>query len=108
MLKLQNNSFSFGKIINLQLDPRQLGYLYLHECEGVDEVLIQYIQKKRPEILEVHKCKTLIQQLNAFSKLDEYEYNYSKVINFGSKMLTHCHPTGEERKLFSYAAMTRV
>ena len=60
ILKNQNNTLSLTKVINLQLDPRDLHHLELRECEGVDELLLQYIQKKTPETLEVYKCKILV------------------------------------------------
>lgn len=32
----------------------------LRECEGIDELLVLYIEKKRPEVVEIFKCRTLV------------------------------------------------
>lgn len=43
ILKIQGNNFSCSKIINLFLDPKELIYFTLRECEAIDEMVLQYI-----------------------------------------------------------------
>jgi hypothetical protein len=52
------------------VDPKECHFCGLRECEGVDELLVQFITKKQPEVLEVYKCRILVLELNVLSKMD--------------------------------------
>lgn len=43
ILKSQGNTLSFAKMMNLQVDPKQLHYFTLRQCPGIDEMLMLYI-----------------------------------------------------------------
>ena len=65
---MQNNSFSLGKVINFHLEAKDLHFILVRECEGSDEMMIQYIEKREPNILNVMKCHILMMELNALNK----------------------------------------
>ena len=73
----------------------------------MDELLIEFIQKKRPELLEIYKCKTLVLELNALSKIDDCEYSYSKKVEHHTYALKHFHPN-EQEKIYHTALVPEV
>jgi hypothetical protein len=71
-------------------------------------MVLQYIQKKSPEVVEVYKCRTLVMEINALTKLGENYYNYSKRMSHPhlKVSLAHFHPNEEEKLYLSVEVPT--
>jgi len=66
----------------MQIQKQEVQYMTVHECNGADELLVQYINKKCPNQLLLYKYQILMSEINAMVKNDEFFYNYSKNIEF--------------------------
>jgi len=62
--KVQSNSLSFSKFISLPFQLKDYGYLKVHPFRESDELLIQVMALKDPEILELHRCQIISNKNN--------------------------------------------